>query len=195
MTDESRQPWAADEQLVRATLRGDVSAFGILVERHWRLVFALVLTKVHNAAEAEDIAQESFLKAYSHLSSLRHPARFAGWLSRIALQQCTNAARAHRRRKAMWAQAATAPTDTEALPAYSSNPGLTETQAKFVRQTVARLPEVLQTLVLMRFMAGLSAVQIAEQLGKRPGTVRVYLHRAYKMLRKDLAPLLEEVEL
>jgi RNA polymerase sigma-70 factor (ECF subfamily) len=195
MADEPRQPATADEQLVLATLQGDVSSFGTLVERYWRLVFALVLARIHNPAEAEDIAQESFLKAYAHLRSLRRPARFAGWLSKIASQQCANAARTHLRRKAALTQEAAGPAHEEALPVYSPNPGLTEVQARFVRQTVAKLPEVLQTLVLLRFMTGLSAVQIAEQLGKRPGTVRVYLHRAYQMLRQDLAPLLEEVEL
>jgi RNA polymerase sigma-70 factor (ECF subfamily) len=195
MKDEPRQPATADEQLVLATLQGDISSFGILVERYWGLAFALVLARIRNPVEAEDIAQESFLKAYAHLGSLRRPARFAGWLSRIALQQCTNAARAHRRRRTMFAREAAEPANAEVVPAYSSNPGLTEAQARFVRYTVGRLPEQLQKLVLMRFMAGLSAVQIAEQLGKRPGTVRVYLHRAYKMLRHDLAPLLEEVEL
>ena len=49
-------------------------------------------------------------------------------------------------------------------------------------------------MIIMRFVAGLSAVQIAEQLGKRPGAVRVRLHRAYKILREDLAPVLEDVE-
>lgn len=195
MTDEPRQPAAADEQLVLATLQGEVSSFGTLVERYWNLVFALALTRINNPAEAEDVAQESFLKAYSHLRSLRRPARFAGWLSKITLQQCTNTVRAHIRRRMTFAQAAAEPADWEAIPAYSPNPGLTEAQTQFVRQTVGKLPKTLQGLVLMRFMAGLSAVQIAEQLGKRPGTVRVYLHRAYQMLRKDLAPLLEEVEL
>jgi RNA polymerase sigma-70 factor (ECF subfamily) len=195
MADESSQPAVADEQLVRATLQGDVASFGVLVERYWGLAFALVLARTRNPTEAEDIAQESFLKAYAHLRSLRHPGRFAGWLSKIALQQCANVARAHRRQQTVFAREAVEPANAEALPAYSSNPGLTEAQAQFVRQTVGRLPEHLQSLVLMRFMAGLSAVQIAEQLGKRPGTVRVYLHRAYQMLRQDLAPLLEEVEL
>jgi len=195
MTDEPRQPAAADEQLVLATLQGEVSSFGTLVERYWNLVFALALTRINNPVEAEDVAQESFLKAYSHLRSLRRPARFVGWLSKITLQQCTNTVRAHIRRRMTFAQAAAEPADWEAIPAYSPNPGLTEAQTQFVRQTVGKLPKTLQGLVLMRFMAGLSAVQIAEQLGKRPGTVRVYLHRAYQMLRKDLAPLLEEVEL
>ena len=83
--------------------------------------------------------------------------------------------------------------ELQTIPAYSSNPGLSESQIHFVRQAVSELPPKSQRLIIMRFVAGLSAVQIAEQLGKRPGTVRVWLHRAYKILRKDLAPLLEEV--
>ena len=80
------------------------------------------------------------------------------------------------------------------MPAYSSNPGLTESQIHFVRTRVSQLPAKARNVVLMRFVGGLSAVQIARQLGQRPGTVRVWLHRAYKLLRKDLAPLLEEVQ-
>lgn len=152
MTDEPTQPAAADEQLVLATLQGEVSSFGTLVERYWNLVFALALTRINNPAEAEDVAQESFLKAYSHLRSLRRPARFVGWLSKITLQQCTNTVRAHIRRRMTFAQAAAEPADWEAIPAYSPNPGLTEAQTQFVRQTVGKLPKTLQGLVLMRFM-------------------------------------------
>jgi DNA-directed RNA polymerase specialized sigma24 family protein len=75
-----------------------------------------------------------------------------------------------------------------------TNPGLSTGQAHFVRRTVSRLPEGLRKVVIMRFVGGLSASQIARQLGKRHGTVRVALHRAYKTLRKDLASLLEEIE-
>ncbi|UCG58931.1 MAG: RNA polymerase sigma factor, partial [Phycisphaerales bacterium] len=78
--------------------------------------------------------------------------------------------------------------------APNGNPGLTNEQTNFVRQTVSRLPEKFQKVIIMRFVAGLSAVQIAKRLGKRHGTVRVWLHRAYTILRKDLAPLLEEVK-
>ena len=75
----------------------------------------------------------------------------------------------------------------------TTNPSLSQSQIYFIRQAVRQLPEKFRSLIIMRFVAGLSAVQIAEQIGKRPGTVRVWLHRAYKILRKDLAPLLEEV--
>jgi RNA polymerase sigma-70 factor (ECF subfamily) len=158
------------------------------------MIVALALTKVDDPAGAEDIAQESFLKAYSQLHSLRDPSRFAGWLIKIALQQCSNAIRRAVRRRAALGGRATSLDDLGEQLAVAPNPGLTKDQIHFVRQTVGRLPEKFRTLVVMRFVAGLSAVQIAEQLGKRPGAVRVRLHRAYKILRTDLAPLLEEVE-
>jgi len=78
--------------------------------------------------------------------------------------------------------------------AVNKNPGLSAEQAHFVRQTVGRLPEKFRKLIIMRFVGGLSAVEIAKQLGKRHGTVRVGLHRAYKLLRKELAPILQEAE-
>ena len=193
MADELKQPAASDEQLVVATLRGNTPAFGRLVQRYWKMVFALALSRIKDRTEAEDIAQDSFLKAYARLGSLRNPSRFSGWLSKITLQQCTNVVRKDIRRRAVLGSQATPLTDLTAIPAYSSNPGLTEGQIQFVRQAVGQLPEKLQRLIVMRFMGELSAVQIAEQLGKRPGTVRVWLHRAYKILRKDLAPLIEEV--
>ena len=185
---------AGDRQLVRAALNGETSAFGAIVEKYWNMLVALALSKVSDPAEAEDIAQESFLKAYSQLINLRDPSRLAGWLSKITIQQCSNSLRrTFRDKRALGCRA----TPVEALdeqPAISANPGLTQKQIHFVRQTVRRLPEKFRTMIVMRFVAGLSTVKIAEQLGKRPGTVRVRLHRAYKLLRKDLAPLLEEVE-
>jgi RNA polymerase sigma-70 factor (ECF subfamily) len=193
MAVELKQNMAGDRQLVRAALLGETSAFGAIVEKYWNMVVALALSKISDAAEAEDIAQESFLKAYSQLASLRDPSRLAGWLSKITIQQCSNSLRRTvRHRRALGCKA----TPIEALdeqPALTANPGLTHKQIRFIRQTVRRLPEKFRTMIVMRFVADLSTVQIAEQLGKRPGTVRVRLHRAYKLLRKDLAPLLEEV--
>ncbi len=185
---------AGDRQLVRAALLGETSAFGAIVERYWNMVVALALSKFSDAAEAEDIAQESFLKAYSQLASLKDPSRLAGWLSKITMQQCSNSLRRTVRSKRALGCRATPIEALDEQPAITANPGLTQNQIQFVRQTVRRLPEKFRTMIVMRFVADLSTVQIAEQLGKRPGNVRVRLHRAYKLLRKDLAPLLEEVE-
>jgi len=183
----------SDEQLVRATLEGDLSGFGVMVERHWNMVMALALIRTGDVGEAEDVAQESFLRGYTHLCSLRDPARFAGWLTKIVSQQCANAVRKDARQRAALGVRAMPVEELAAMPACTRNPGLTDVQIRFVRETVGQLPNRFQRLVVMRFVAGLSSVQIAEQLGKRPGTVRVWLHRAYKILRRDLAPLFEEV--
>jgi len=194
MAVELKQIIAGDRQLVRAVLNGETSAFGTIVERYWNMVVALALSKVSDSAEAEDIAQESFLKAYSQLAGLRDPSRLAGWLSKITMQQCSNSLRMTvRHRRALGCKAAPIEALDERV-AITANPGLTQKQIHFVRQTVRQLPEKFRTMIVMRFVASLSTVQIAEQLGKRPGDVRVRLHRAYKLLRKDLAPLLEEVE-
>jgi RNA polymerase sigma-70 factor (ECF subfamily) len=194
METEQKRNNTADQQLVRAALLGETYAFGAIVERYWNMVIALALSKISNSTEAEDIAQESFLKAYSQLSSLKDPSRLAGWLSKITMQQCSNSLRRTFRGKRALGYRATAIEALDEQPAISANPGLTQNQVHFVRQTVRQLPEKFRTLIIMRFVAELSTVQIAKQLGKRPGTVRVWLHRAYKILRKDLAPILEEVE-
>ena len=78
--------------------------------------------------------------------------------------------------------------------AASTNPGLTNDQTHHVREVVTRLPEKFRNVIIMRFVGGLSTAEIARQLGKRHSTVRVWLHRAYKILRKDLVVLAGEVE-
>jgi len=194
MADETERTMTDDEQLIGATLGGDISAFGTIVERYWNMVFALAFGRIGDAGEAEDIAQESFMKAYSHLHSLRDPSRFGGWVSKIAVQQCTNNIRRSARCKTALGCKATGIDDLDREAAEMTDHGLTACQRHFIRERVRRLPEKFQRLIIMRFVGGLSAVEIAEQLGKRPGTVRVWLHRAYKILRKDLAPLLEDVK-
>ena len=185
---------ASDEQIITATLEGDVSSFGIIVERYWDMVTAFALSKVNNTVDAEDIAQESFLKAYCQLHRLRNPSRFAGWLCKITAQQCVNHIRKNSRKRTASSYGAYEADVSAQAVVFSSNPGLNEEQVHFVRQTISRLPEKFRKVIIMRFVAGFSAAQIAEQLGKRHGTVRVWLHRAYQILRKDLVSLLEEVE-
>jgi len=193
MTNNVEQHSVSDEQLVCATLEGDLKAFGVIVERHWNTVVALALSRTGDAAEAEDVAQDTFLRGYTHLRSLRDPSRFVGWLSKIALQQSANSVRRDVRQRAALGISAMSAEEVAAMPTVARNPGLTDGQARFVRETVRQLPKKFRRLIVMRFVGGLSSVQIAKQLGERSGTVRVRLHRAYKMLRSDLSPLLEEV--
>jgi RNA polymerase sigma-70 factor (ECF subfamily) len=193
VTETSLQTEASNAELIEATRKGDLAAFGVLTQRYWSLAVALGLTRLDNAADAEDIAQESFIKAYARLGSLRDPQRFAGWLGRIVILQCVDAHRRQRRRQRALGYQVRTETALDCIPAYTSNPGLSCQQILFVRQTIGKLPEKLKQPIIMRFVSGLSAVEIARQLGKRPGTIRVWLHRAHQQLRQELAPLLEEV--
>jgi RNA polymerase sigma-70 factor, ECF subfamily len=189
MTGNTDNSSCCDDKLVAGALDGDRQMFGILVERYWRMAVALASAKIDGYDAAQDIAQESFLKAYSQLDTLKNQSRFAGWLSKIVLQQCCD----HIRKQS---RAAITPIDSvssELLAAAKSNPGLTDQQIRFIRKTVASLPDKLRTVIIMRFIGELNALQIAAQLNKRHGTIRVWLHRAYKILQKELASVIEEV--
>ena len=109
------------------------------------------------------------------------------------MQQCSNTIRGRIRCKSALGCKAAGLENAEAKATEAGNDRLTAGQRYLIRERVGRLPSKFQKLIVMRFVGGLSAVEIAQQLGKRPGTVRVWLHRAYKILRKDLAPILEEV--
>ena len=74
-----------DEQLVHDALAGDKESFGVLVERYWAMAVAISYGTLMDPAEAEDVAQESFIQAFSDLHKLRDGSRFAGWLGKIVI--------------------------------------------------------------------------------------------------------------
>jgi RNA polymerase sigma-70 factor (ECF subfamily) len=86
-----------DEAVVRRCLKGEVGAFGELVEKYQKPVYNLALRLVRNEAEAEDVAQTAFIKAYENLSSFKPGSRFFSWLYKIAANEAMNAIRRLRR--------------------------------------------------------------------------------------------------
>ena len=194
MPENENQKKRSDRQLITAALKGDSLSFGVLVERYWKMAVALALSKINNPTQAEDITQESFIKAYAQLHKLRCPDRFAGWLSKIVTQQCINHVRKYAKDQRVVTLDTRAFDTLDSGLAFSSNPGLDEDQIRFVRGTVAKLPDKFKKVVIMRFVTGFTSAEIAQKLGKRHGTVRVWLHRGYEILRKEFAPIFEEVE-
>ncbi len=183
MPEESASAAPTDERLVAGTLDGDKECFGRLVECYWRMAVALALAKVKEPAAAEDIAQESFIRAYSNLGSLRDPSRFAGWLAGIVKQLVADHLRADARRNHVRLTEA-----AQSVP-VTVNPGPAPDERDRIWNAVAQLPGQSQQVVIMRFVAGLTTKQIARQMSKRPGAIRVRLHRAYKALREALEDL------
>ena len=178
-----------DSQLVFMTLRGDKESFNGLVDRYWPMAVALCISRISNVTEAEDIAQEGFIQAYRLLATLKDPGRFAGWLTQILRTKCIDYYRSASRTGTL----SLSGMDPPDIPAYASNPGLTAAQIKLIRNKISTMPEKYQRVIIMRFMAGLSTQEISRQLNKKYGTVSVWFHRAYKMLREELSPLFAEV--
>jgi len=173
-----------DEALVQMTLQGNQEGYRALVERYWPVMVALALCRVKDSNEAEDVAQEAFIRAHGALARLRRPARFGGWLARIVRNlACDSQKRRARERTTSMA-------DLNELPAAQPPPvlRLSEAQRRRIWEAVAGLPEKLQTVVLMRFVSSLSTPEIARRLGQPPSTVRVRLHRALKRLRGRIEP-------
>jgi len=192
MIGERPSETCTDAHLVARALDGDKVSFGALVDRYWSMAVAVALSKTGDAAQAEDLAQEGFVQAYLSLPTLRDPSRFAGWLGRIVAQKSMSHVRRYRSRTPLPITQIPEP-ESPALAAVTANPGMTPGIRRRVVDAIRRLPDNLQTVVIMRFITGLSTVEIAHQLGKRPGTVRVRVHRACERLRRDLALIREEV--
>ena len=182
----------SDERLVSASLDGRKDHFGALVERYWRMAVALSLARIEDMAQAEEVAQDSFVRAYENLRSLRDPSCFAGWLRRIVEQKCVDCVRRASRHEHV-SLSAVLETQEEPVAAAALDPELTNEQRQTIRSAVGRLPEKYRAVVVMRFVGNMSTDEIARQLRMRAGTVRVRLHRAYQTLRRDLGSLSEEV--
>lgn len=188
MSGEHKLNGQSDERLVAGTLHGQKECFGILVERYWRTSVAVALARTRRPDWAEDIAQESLMQAYAHLAELRDRSRFSGWLTRIVAQISTNHAR--KQDKALQISQV-AETSLRRPDEANTDPPMSGQQRRQVVEAVRNLPLKLQTVVILRFVSGMSTNEIARQLCKRPGTVRVWLHRAYERLRRELEPVLE----
>ena len=183
----------SEAEIIEGILQGRRDLFERLVKRYWKTAVALAVCRCGDPAAAEDLAQNSLIKAYTNLGTLRDRRRFGGWLSKIVIQECHSYHRGKKRRQLFFSPAP-AVSDPAFACAAQDNPGLTNEQVSFVHACVRRLPQRLQQVVLMRFVGGFTVRQIADRLGKKSGTVRVRLHRALKILKEQLAPILQEVQ-
>jgi RNA polymerase sigma-70 factor, ECF subfamily len=186
----------ADQQLVRRVQAGDKSAFNLLVLKYQHRVLKLVSRFVSDAAEAEDVAQEAFIKAYRALASFRGDSAFYTWLYRIAINTAKNALVSNRRRPVDFDLDLQDPEqyDRHARLKESDTPEgvlLTEEIRQVVEHAMEQLPEDLRTAIVLRELEGLSYEEIAEAMDCPVGTVRSRIFRAREAIDKKLKPLLD----
>lgn len=187
----------SDQQLVQRVQAGDKAAFDLLVRKYQHRVLKLVSRFVSDAAEAEDVAQEAFLKAYRALASFRGESAFYTWLYRIAINTAKNALVSNRRRPVDFDLDLQDPEqyDRHARLKEGDTPEgvlLTEEIRSVVEKAMEQLPEDLRTAIVLRELEGLSYEEIAEAMDCPVGTVRSRIFRAREAIDRKLKPLLDE---
>lgn len=185
-----------DQQLVQRVQKGDKSAFDLLVLKYQHRVLKLVSRFVNDAAEAEDVAQEAFLKAYRALPAFRGESAFYTWLYRIAINTAKNTLVSNRRRPIDFNLDLQDPEQYERqsrLREADTPEGvlLTEEIRVAVEHALEQLPEDLRTAIVLRELEGLSYEEIAEAMDCPVGTVRSRIFRAREAIDKKLKPLLD----
>ena len=179
---------AFDAGLVARAAAGDASAFQHLVEQHRVMVYRMAYQFAGNHHDAEDIAQEVFIKVYRSLDRFRHDAQLSSWLYRIVMNACID----HRRRApAAGVRDRGAELDERLLNTPESSPG-PEARAyagelsDVLQCEIRRLPAGQRVVFLMRHYEGLKLSEIAAALGLAEGTVKRQLHAAIHRLRRSL---------
>lgn len=186
----------SDQQLVKRVQAGDRAAFDLLVRKYQHRVLKLVSRFVSDAAEAEDVAQEAFLKAYRALASFRGDSAFYTWLYRIAINTAKNALVSNRRRPVDFDLDLQDPEqyDRHARLKEGDTPEgvlLTEEIRSVIERAMEQLPEDLRTAIVLRELEGLSYEEIAEAMDCPVGTVRSRIFRAREAIDRKLKPLLD----
>jgi RNA polymerase sigma-70 factor (ECF subfamily) len=189
-------PELTDAALIAGILVGSdraevESAYRILTERYWKVVLVLFRSRVSSERDAEDLSQEAFLRAFRSLGQLQEPKLFLGWMLRI----CRNLATDHLRKRKP--EASLEGLGERGVDAQSQNDDSAqkvqatlerEEEMTRVMKAVDRLSEKYRTVVVLRYLKGLSNRELAERLGEPEGTIRNRVFRALGKLRGVLQP-------
>ena len=167
----------SDEQWVRQCLADDPQAYRCLVERHQSSLLRYLRGRLGNEDEAVEAAQETFVRAYFALHTLKRPESFQSWLLGIGNRVAKESFRASRKHRSA------AGLDEEAAETTSGQDGSPDDS---VASAVHKLPEVYRQVILLRFYAGLSCSEISRDLNVPLGTVTKRLSRGYSLLRDSL---------
>jgi len=182
-----------EKQIITQILAGQVELFYKLIQPYERPVYRIALTFLHNEADAEDVAQETFLKAFSNLTAFRGEAKFGTWLISITLNEARS--RIRRNKIASTESLDTAPEEEGHIsPAVLRDWREIPSEALerkeirlLLQQAIASLPIIYGEVLLLREIEELNTREVAEILKISISSAKVRLHRARLMMQKLLA--------
>ncbi len=181
MEDAARA--SEEREAIRRCLSGEKEAYALFVERYKMVVYNLAYRMVGDRAEAEDIAQDTFIKGYMALRSFRGDCLFSTWLCRIALNRCKDILRRRRNGHA----GVIAESEAEANGADPDQLMEERDRERAVQRALSRLPSKYREAVILRHLEDLDYPEAAAILGVPVGTVKVRAFRGREMLRTLLA--------
>jgi RNA polymerase sigma-70 factor (ECF subfamily) len=187
----------SDLSLVRRVQRGDKGAFDALVLKYQHKLVKLVMRYVRNPAEAEDIAQEAFIKAYRALPGFRGDSAFYTWLYRIAINTAKNAVVSRDRSPIDYSLDRHGNEDSNDMQGHMKDAEtpeglvLTDEIRAIVNAAIEALPEDLRTAIVLRELEGLSYEEIAAAMDCPVGTVRSRIFRAREAIDRQLREVFE----
>ena len=193
------KPVDSDALLVERTVAGDQKAFELLVIKYQRRIQRLIGRMVRDVDLVEDIAQETFIRAYRALAQFRGEAQFYTWLYRIAVNTAKKALMDLKRNPTVSENAyktsdddETSPLENELTSSETPDAVLASKEiAQIINTAMDALPEELRQAITLREIEGLSYEEISEAMGCPIGTVRSRIFRAREAISQKVKPLLE----
>ncbi|HOS42642.1 MAG TPA: sigma-70 family RNA polymerase sigma factor [Armatimonadota bacterium] len=179
-----------EDALIRRAAQGDAAAFDCLVEQYTPRVYALAYRMVGNSEDAQDIAQEAFVRVYHALPRYKGEAAFSTWLYRIVTNVCYDDLKRRRRRPATFTdlehEEGDARAETLAGGESPEDAALRLERRRAVQAAITTLPEHFRAVLVLYDLQGFSYQEIADILKQRVGTVKSRLNRARNLLREKL---------
>ncbi|MCY4403320.1 MAG: sigma-70 family RNA polymerase sigma factor [Candidatus Poribacteria bacterium] len=185
-----------DVELIRNVLSGDESAFSTLVEKYQKQIHALAWRKIGDFHIAEEITQDTFLKAYQKLASLKQPHRFSGWLYVIATRCCQDRLRKKQIETEPLDEMDSEEVETEAYSRYVAEQEAkvtVEAQRNVVKRLLANLPESERTVITLHYFGEMTCEKMSEFLGVSVNTIKSRLRRARNRLKKEESMIREAI--
>ena len=176
----------SDEALMARVARGDERAFQLLSRRHLPAMLGLARRILGSAAEAEDVAQEAFLRVWTHAPRWQPLAQFRTWLTRVVVNLCLD-----RKRRAPWVELEAAGDIVDPAPSAGEKAESDERE-RMLATAVEKLPARQRSAIVLTYGEGMSNAQVAEVLDTSVSAVETLLVRAKQNLRRALGDMIDK---
>ncbi|MEA2022162.1 MAG: sigma-70 family RNA polymerase sigma factor [Candidatus Caldatribacteriota bacterium] len=182
-----------DLSVIESCLHGDTQAYALLVKKYERPVFNIIYRLTSNFEMADDITQETFLKAYRSLKQVKAEFKFSNWLFKIATNLCKDQFKKKKPVAKISLDESISVVESRIPRDNSLDPEeklVVKEEQKQVLEAIESLPFIYRKIIVLRYIQDLAYKEIADILKMPMGRVKVQLHRAHKILRNELTNIL-----